>query len=87
MGLEQLIPLIVPAATGFSLVSSLAKKPDKLDIPGTRAESTKPAKTAKRIEPVSELDKRNKRRAASIFTSEGFAAPKLAKPGLLGLGV
>lgn len=82
---ETIAPLIAPAAIGFGVVSSLTKKPDKLDIPSARAESTKPAKTAKRIEPVSDPNKK-KRQQAAVF-AEGFATPKLGKPGLLGLGV
>lgn len=67
-----------------SLVKSIFGGGDKPDIPAVTAEST--AKTAKRVEPVSDLARRNKRRQASLLT-EGFAPPKLAKPGLLGLGV
>lgn len=77
---------LTAAAVGFTAIGSVMNKPDKLDIPSARAESTKPAKTAKRIEPVSEGDKLKRRKQAAVF-AEGFATPKLGKPGLLGLGV
>ena len=79
-------PVLLAGAAGAAIGGALSGGPDIPDSATATAASTKPAKTAARVEPVSDDDIRKRRLQASILT-EGFERPQLGKPGLLGLGV
>lgn len=81
-------PFVVPVAAGVAIGGAIGGglSGGGPDIPSSAtAASTKPAKTAARVEPVSDDDIKKKRLQASFLT-EGFERPQLGKPGLLGLG-
>ena len=92
MGLTGLVaaatkaaPLIGAAALGAGVAGAFGGGGPDIPASATAAR-TKPAKTAARVEPVSDSDRKKKRLQASFLT-KGFVTPKLSKPGLLGLDV
>ena len=80
MGLETLVLLASAATAGAAASGAFSSKPS---APKARAAENK-KETAEALPQGSEAAKKNRRRAASVFTKD-FAPPTLSQSGLLGL--